>query len=693
MSRGQRVALFVIAFALLSVIFFFWQGGLVPDSATATVIFTSLVMVSFVTLFLEHWFTKPTDVLAASISVLLVLAPLRQQLDALGIWYAVFFLYTLLMALAALFALLLLDGTKSAASRQNRMSYYLKEFATTFGNGRLLYFALFILTLLFYVDSQSPFFVVLFAYSAAILLADPKRFILRLAAGSPSRSDDIGEIFGVQSKNTFLVKLYAERKPVRRFDFVEFRYSMEPSGNVRKGLIIDNYLLNQEQWVKVLTTPDITAAIGQDPVHSEIRDNVVYKLDPENTGQVLDRFVGVVVEDSRILRLRFEYGSNVRVAEGTLLEVPAGTERVLYQIVQGLTDTELLESKNETGLIIGEAAQLGTWNPETLTFERFGWVPEMNAPVYLASAIDPVEPPAGEFLVGHIPDTNFPVFLDKQHAITHHLAILGVTGSGKSVFARDLIRRFAADDTKFICVDFTNEYAGRFVDLNAGPIVDPNNADAMFQAIDAIALEKSKFPNQRDLNVIAQGEQTLTQHFQDAIAGFLQSDRQIAIFELPDVANTTGILDYTRWFFKILFQIARTEGNYGKQLCMVLEEAHTVVPEWNFVGSEDRLSQALVNSIGQIALQGRKYNIGFMVIAQRTANVSKTVLTQCNSVVAFQQFDRTSAEFLTNYMGSEMVEALPMLRPRQAIAVGKAFRSGMPTIFQVPTINEPGQDQ
>ena len=61
----------------------------------------------------------------------------------------------------------------------------------------------------------------------------------------------------------------------------------------------------------------------------------------------------------------------------------------------------------------------------------------------------------------------------------------------------------------------------------------------------------------------------------------------------------------------------------------------------------------------------------------------------CNSVVAFQQFDKTSADFLTNYMGSDMVEALPLLRPRQAIAVGKAFRSGMPSIFQVPDIVEP----
>ena len=203
-------------------------------------------MMSFVTLFLEHWFTRPTDVLATSISILLVLAPLRQQLDALGVWYTIFFGYTLVMALSALSALLLLDGTKSAASRQNRLSYYLKEFVTHFGNGRLMYFALFVLALFFYVDSKSSLFVILFAYSAAILLADPKRFVLNLKTRSSSRTDDIGEIFGVQSKNTFLVKLYTERKPVRRFDFVEFRYSMESTGKVRKGLIIDNYLLNQD---------------------------------------------------------------------------------------------------------------------------------------------------------------------------------------------------------------------------------------------------------------------------------------------------------------------------------------------------------------------------------------------------------------------------------------------------------------
>ena len=66
----------------------------------------------------------------------------------------------------------------------------------------------------------------------------------------------IGKIFGVQSKNTFLVKLSAERKEsLKLFDFVEFLYSVDEKEH--KGIVLDVYLLDQEQWIKVLTTAEI----------------------------------------------------------------------------------------------------------------------------------------------------------------------------------------------------------------------------------------------------------------------------------------------------------------------------------------------------------------------------------------------------------------------------------------------------
>ena len=78
-------------------------------------------------------------------------------------------------------------------------------------------------------------------------------------------------------------------------------------------------------------------------------------------------------------------------------------------------------------------------------------------------------------------------------------------------------------------------------------------------------------------------------------------------------------------------------------------------------------SKAVVNKMGQVALQGRKYGVGLLVIAQRTANVSKTVLTQCNTIVCYQAFDETSFTFLGNYIGKDLVQALPNLKRYHAI--------------------------
>ena len=145
---------------------------------------------------------------------------------------------------------------------------------------------------------------------------------------------------------------------------------------------------------------------------------------------------------------------------------------VYYQIIDGITKIEQLEQKNETGYIIGEAIKLGTWNQEKSCFEQFGWVPEVNSPLYIATPIKETLIEDGEMRIGSIPNTNFPVIINKNLALTHHTAILGVTGTGKSVFSRNLIREYLKDDnTKVICIDFTGEYKDRFSDISIKEIL------------------------------------------------------------------------------------------------------------------------------------------------------------------------------------------------------------------------------
>ena len=363
---------------------------------------------------------------------------------------------------------------------------------------------------------------------------------------------------------------------------------------------------------------------------------------------------------------------------------------VYYQIVEGITRIEQLENKNETGLIIGEAIQLGTWNQEKLRFEQFGWVPDINSPVYTSSQIPPYELEDGELQIGTIPNTNFPVVLNKELSLTHHTAVLGVTGTGKSVFSRNLIREHLKDNSiKVICIDFTGEYSGKFHDLNPVQIVSDENNEELYTTFEWVSNELEKFGNQQDKQKLKDADEFIRKTLKESLDAFLQNpESRLSIFELPDVSNTANILEYTRQLFRSLFLIAKSNRCFGHKICVVLEEAHTVIPEWNFVGIADKSSQSLLNSIAQIALQGRKYDVGLLVIAQRTANVSKTVLTQCNTIVSFQEFDRTSSEFLANYFGHGIAAILPNLKFRQAIVAGKALKSNVPMIFEVPEIVE-----
>ena len=62
MSKTQRITLFVITASLLFLIFYVSTGRVFPSSEQSIVLFTALLMLSFVTLFLEHFFMTPTDV-------------------------------------------------------------------------------------------------------------------------------------------------------------------------------------------------------------------------------------------------------------------------------------------------------------------------------------------------------------------------------------------------------------------------------------------------------------------------------------------------------------------------------------------------------------------------------------------------------------------------------------------------------
>jgi hypothetical protein len=691
MSKRYRFILFVLSIVILCTISIIIVGNI-------TVLFsqfwfsTGLLLLILLSLIDQPHFSKDANIfvnaVTASISLLLV-GPDSQDWVY---WVFVFFTMYLVISSYALFWI-----RNNPLNEERRSVQLVSRLNRLLGKPETIFSAFFIWGAIKQFGLQSKEIIPLFWYWLIFMILNvpqvaeliEKYFNKKAVQGE---NNILGTIFGVQSKNTFLVRLFpvSQRPSLRLFDFVEFKYSVEKRDYIHRGMVLDIYWLNEEQWVKVLTNREIEIALEMIPKNDQISLDAVYKLQQIEESEYLKRFIGTITENSTIGKIRFIYNSRVKASEGQLLQVTQNNEIVLYQILEGITKIEQLEKKNQYGYIIGEAIQLGTWNEDRFQFEKYGWVPEINSPVFTVDAIEEKALNKDNLLVGYIPDTNYPVILNMETAITHHMAILGVTGTGKSIFSRNLIRQYiSTDQAKIIIVDFTGEYTKAFSDFNTSNIITTEEEDGIYKAFEIINTEQEKFANQQDKSLIKRENEYISGILNTAIKGFISDEnRKVSIIELPDVSNTQNILEYTKRLFKELFKIAKEEKGKFKRICIVLEEAHTVVPEWNFSGESNKASQNVLNSIAQIALQGRKYNIGLLVIAQRTANVSKTILTQCNTVVSFQEFDKTSVDFLANYFGEEMASILPTLKFRRAIAAGKAFKSNVPMIFEVPFINE-----
>jgi DNA helicase HerA-like ATPase len=132
--------------------------------------------------------------------------------------------------------------------------------------------------------------------------------------------------------------------------------------------------------------------------------------------------------------------------------------------------------------------------------------------------------------------------------------------------------------------------------------------------------------------------------------------------------------------FRILMRSPIEDVKKAKVL-LVFEEAHSLIPEWNSVAAEG--DKNATNGTAKVILQGRKYGLGSLVITQRTANVSKSILNQCNTIFALRVFDDTGKGFLENYIGKDYADTLATLDERHAIAIGKGLRLKQPVIIRL----------
>ena len=125
---------------------------------------------------------------------------------------------------------------------------------------------------------------------------------------------------------------------------------------------------------------------------------------------------------------------------------------------------------------------------------------------------------------------------------------------------------------------------------------------------------------------------------------------------------------------------------------IALEEAQNYIPE-NNQKDRDSISRKVFE---RIAREGRKYGLSLLVSSQRPSELSKTVLSQCNSFIVHRiqnPDDQTYIRKLVSAGNSEILSQLPTLPQQHVIIMGDCVRTPvvarMNTAKPKPNSNDP----
>ena len=150
----------------------------------------------------------------------------------------------------------------------------------------------------------------------------------------------------------------------------------------------------------------------------------------------------------------------------------------------------------------------------------------------------------------------------------------------------------------------------------------------------------------------------------------------LSLLDSEVVKNITALIG------RLLLEFLQRLGEYGGEetrgslpIVLVLEEAHNFVSESN---TEDSSISRTV--FEKIAREGRKYGLGLVVASQRPSELSKTVLSQCNSFIVHRLQNPEDIRYFRDVVPGiykPIFDQLPALAPQTALVLGECVSAPM----------------
>ena len=157
------------------------------------------------------------------------------------------------------------------------------------------------------------------------------------------------------------------------------------------------------------------------------------------------------------------------------------------------------------------------------------------------------------------------------------------------------------------------------------------------------------------------------------LLGYFDGSPGIKIIDFSEVPSdvlpvVTGTL--ARLLYNIQFWM---EPSMRTPFTLICDEAHLYLP---IKDEADAVQKQALYNFERIAKEGRKYGVSILAVSQRPADVSKTILSQCNNFVVLRLTNEKDKGVIKNLLPDSLkstIEFLPLLDVGEALVVGDAI--------------------
>ena len=317
-----------------------------------------------------------------------------------------------------------------------------------------------------------------------------------------------------------------------------------------------------------------------------------------------------------------------------------------------------------------------------------------------------------------------PVYLDVNKMVTRHLAILAVTGAGKSNTVAILADRMVRLGATLLILDFHGEYVASDIGGRRLNVIEPRlnprlltvnelmvllgiehryyHQERILRRAYRAALEDTNgsFLEKLRVNVerlrgreepkavaaVLNKLENLVERYGEILdegaSDLLSSVRpgRVNVLDLSRVDEDAADVIASHLLRRLLAarKLYKLTGEEGLPypVFIIVEEAHILAPK-----DEDRLSKYW---LARIAREGRKFGLGLCLVSQRPKKLDPDILSQMNNKIILRIVEPSDQKYIqaaSETLSDDLLEQLPGLNTGEAIVLGPMVP--LPTLVRI----------